>query len=117
MSVCKKLACCRLVADLHVHVCGMFNMSNVFMCAYVCSSNDDSPVCRKSFIRLYITISPYCYIEIFGCAHASMQVRDAHAVHQAALAEHINLRVMDGSTVSIAMDETTKLEDVNLLLK
>ena len=42
-------------------------------------------------------------------------VKDAAAVSAAAVAAGYNLRVMDGNRVSIALDETTTLADVDAL--
>ena len=42
---------------------------------------------------------------------------NAAAVHKAALAQSINLRLIDSKTVGISMDETTKLGDLDELFK
>ena len=46
-----------------------------------------------------------------------INVGDAAAVVSAALAEGINLRQLDASTVTIALDETTKASDVDQLFR
>ncbi len=45
------------------------------------------------------------------------QVGDSAAVLKAAAAHGVNLRALDAKTVTAAFDETTKLEDVDLLFK
>jgi glycine dehydrogenase len=45
----------------------------------------------------------------------TVEVGDAHAVANAAVARGMNVRTMNDSTVSVAMDETTTLDDVNNL--
>ncbi|KAH7285844.1 hypothetical protein KP509_33G048300 [Ceratopteris richardii] len=40
-------------------------------------------------------------------------VPDAIAISQAAIKKGVNLRVLDGKTITVAMDETTTLKDVN----
>jgi len=47
----------------------------------------------------------------------AITVADAAAVGKAALAQGINIRVLDPKTVVFAFDETSKLEDVDTLLK
>eukprot|EP00877_Chromochloris_zofingiensis_P000850 jgi/Chrzof1/10766/Cz05g11130.t1 len=47
----------------------------------------------------------------------TVDVGNADKVIKAAIAEQINLRKLDASRVSIAFDETTKLEDVDVLFK
>lgn len=46
-----------------------------------------------------------------------IEVGDAAAVVSRAAAEGVNLRQLDGSTVTISLDETTRLEDVDQLLR
>jgi glycine cleavage system pyridoxal-binding protein P len=46
-----------------------------------------------------------------------LQVPSADAVLKAGLAAGVNLRKVDGSHVGISLDETTRLEDVDTLLK
>lgn len=44
-----------------------------------------------------------------------VEVPDASAISQAALKKGVNLRVLDKKTITVAMDETTTLEDVDEL--
>lgn len=46
----------------------------------------------------------------------TVRVNDAHATHQAAYAQGMNLRVVDAQHVAISVDETTTLADANALL-
>jgi glycine dehydrogenase len=46
-----------------------------------------------------------------------LQVPSADAVLSAGLATGVNLRKVDGSHVGVSLDETTRLEDVDTLLK
>ncbi|XP_027368973.1 glycine dehydrogenase (decarboxylating), mitochondrial isoform X7 [Abrus precatorius] len=46
-----------------------------------------------------------------------VKTANAHAIADAALKSEINLRVVDGNTITVAFDETTTLEDVDKLFK
>ncbi|KAJ1442800.1 Pyridoxal phosphate-dependent transferase, major domain [Sesbania bispinosa] len=46
-----------------------------------------------------------------------VKTSNAHAIADAALKSEINLRVVDGNTITVAFDETTTLEDVDKLFK
>ena len=46
-----------------------------------------------------------------------IDVGDAAKVVAAGVAEGVNLRQLDASTVTVALDETTRLEDVDQLLR
>ncbi|KAL1353446.1 glycine dehydrogenase (decarboxylating), mitochondrial isoform X1 [Arachis ipaensis] len=46
-----------------------------------------------------------------------VKVPNAHAIADAAVESEINLRVVDGKTITVAFDETTSLEDVDTLFK
>ncbi|MED6144350.1 hypothetical protein PIB30_014883 [Stylosanthes scabra] len=46
-----------------------------------------------------------------------VKVSNAHAVADAAVKHGVNLRVVDGNTITVAFDETTALEDVDTLFK
>ena len=46
-----------------------------------------------------------------------INVGDADKVVQAAVAEGCNLRKLDGSTITVSLDETTRIEDINQLFK
>jgi len=46
-----------------------------------------------------------------------MQVTDSAKVQRFALDEQVNLRIIDATTVGVSMDETTKLEDLDVLFK
>lgn len=46
-----------------------------------------------------------------------VKVGNADAVCKAAVAAGMNLRKLDANTVSVSFDETSKLEDVDALLK
>jgi glycine cleavage system pyridoxal-binding protein P len=46
-----------------------------------------------------------------------LQVGDSRKVVQTGLAHEVNLRALDERTVAVAFDETSKIEDVDLLLK
>jgi glycine cleavage system pyridoxal-binding protein P len=57
-------------------------------------------------------------IFMYACRIAALlQVPSADAVLSAGLAAGLNLRKVDGSHVGISLDETTRLEDVDTLLK
>jgi glycine dehydrogenase len=46
-----------------------------------------------------------------------IKVGDAAKVVAAGVAEGVNLRQLDASTITVALDETTRLEDVDQLLR
>ncbi|KAK7853683.1 glycine dehydrogenase (decarboxylating), partial [Quercus suber] len=46
-----------------------------------------------------------------------VKVADAHAIADAAYKSEINLRIADQNTITVSLDETTTLEDVDKLLK
>ena len=46
-----------------------------------------------------------------------VEVGDAASVIQAAVQEGVNLRQLDSKTVTIAIDETTRLQDIDQLFK
>lgn len=46
-----------------------------------------------------------------------IDVSDADKIIAAAAAEGCNLRKLDGSTITISLDETTRMEDIDQLLK
>ena len=46
-----------------------------------------------------------------------IDVGDADKIVQAALAEGCNLRKLDGSTITVSLDETTRVEDIDQLFK
>ena len=46
-----------------------------------------------------------------------IDVGDADKIVQAAVAEGCNLRKLDGSTITVSLDETTRIEDIDQLFK
>lgn len=62
-----------------------------------------------SFLLRCVLVSPVC--------PCTPQVGDSSKVAAAALADKINVRVIDAHTVGVSFDETSSLEDVDALLK
>ena len=46
-----------------------------------------------------------------------INVGDADKIVQAAVAEGCNLRKLDGSSITVSLDETTRIEDIDQLFK
>jgi glycine dehydrogenase len=54
----------------------------------------------------------------FDTLHVTMSAKwSAHELAQEAVAHGVNLRVIDGDTIGLSLDETTTLADLDLLLK
>ena len=70
----------------------------------------DEGCCISGARRIGHKVSPDPFFDT-----VRVDVGDSEKVMQAALKASVNLRQIDGSTVSIALDETTMLEDVDTL--